>query len=195
MVLESIFKSKVHIMGFCAFIMVSFITSSKIEKENLIINNIENQTFRDTNSSISYVINLNEDEFPSFNATNHFYFLVFYASWCSHCKKLKPVYEKAAKRAFESGSPIKYVAIEATENQKLSDQFRVRGYPTMWFINNKKISKQEYLGQKTEDAFNYFAENQIKEFIINKVDLPTGDLTIFDDFVLNLSTPKYLIRK
>lgn len=173
--------SNCFIISVFVFILISSISLSTCQETN-----VNKELSSKNNSTNSYVIYLNEKEFKDFNATNDFYFIEFYETWCGHCKELKPLYEATAKKAFESGSAVKYVAVEASKNQKLSAQFNVQGYPTIWFINNKKNKKIEFKEDRTESSFFKFAETNMLEFIIEYIDSQSTSLEAFDNFILDL---------
>ncbi|WP_148278087.1 thioredoxin family protein [Desulfobacula toluolica] len=69
-------------------------------------------------------------------------FLYFHADWCTYCRKLK-------KTTFKDEAVLSYlrdnfisIAVDTDKNQKLSTQWKVKGLPTLWFLepDNSKIS-------------------------------------------------------
>jgi protein disulfide isomerase len=59
-------------------------------------------------------------------------FVLFYAPWCGHCKKLHPDFEKMAKELEEEDVIIG--KIDATANDFDRVKFTVEGFPTLYFI-------------------------------------------------------------
>ena len=71
--------------------------------------------------------------FDGIVSTNDFVVMEFYASWCGHCKKLAPEYERAAQALDKNDPPIVLAKMEATEegNKEVAAKYGVQGYPTI----------------------------------------------------------------
>lgn len=80
--------------------------------------------------------------------------LMMYAPWCGHCQKLKPTWDKIAKKPGVDG--IKVGKVDCTASETTCKEFDVKGYPTiLYFRNGTKIGN--YNGAKTE--------TEIKEYM------------------------------
>lgn len=55
---------------------------------------------------------------------------------CGHCKKMKPVYEKAAEAMKADRIPGMLAALDATKEPSIGAQFGVKGYPTFKYFEN-----------------------------------------------------------
>ncbi|CAF1201332.1 unnamed protein product, partial [Didymodactylos carnosus] len=68
-----------------------------------------------------------------------------YAPWCSHCRRLEPIYEELAKEiqqmasTVEEYSNVRVVRVDATVYSDVANKFDVRGYPTIKFIRGGDI--------------------------------------------------------
>lgn len=63
-------------------------------------------------------------------------FLYFHASWCSYCTKLKKTTFKDKKiLAFLEKNFIS-IQVDTDKNQALSNEWKVKGLPTLWFLKS-----------------------------------------------------------
>jgi len=81
--------------------------------------------------------------------------LAFTASWCGHCKAMKPLYEKASVDFLpESNCVIANIEADAEKNTELSRNYGISSFPTIKFFGkDDKKSPIDYDGQRTEEAF------------------------------------------
>jgi len=56
----------------------------------------------------------------------------FYTKWCRVCKMEKPAIDKVSKS-------LKVVSVDAEEKKELANIFKVKGYPTIFYIKNGKV--------------------------------------------------------
>ncbi len=61
----------------------------------------------------------------------------FYATWCPHCQRMHPVLDNVEKKA---GKKLKVVRldIDAPENEKLVNAYKIQTIPTMLFFRNEE---------------------------------------------------------
>jgi len=75
-------------------------------------------------------------------------FTLYYASWCPHCKDVKPVFEQWMKSKGGSmqanGKTVKLALVEESD---MPANANVKGFPTI------KLNEKEYSGARTPDAW------------------------------------------
>jgi len=79
--------------------------------------------------------------------------VMFYADWCGHCKKLKPVWDEAAEEVNKDETKMIRVNCgnDTPSDKKLMKQYNIAGYPTIIkFVNGKP---SEYQGDRDADSF------------------------------------------
>jgi len=77
--------------------------------------------------------------------------VLFYNNNCSHCKELKPEWDKA-----EAKMNDKMVAIDVTNAsddaiKTITTKFKINSYPTMLVLDNGTVT-ETYDGERTESA-------------------------------------------
>lgn len=79
--------------------------------------------------------------------------VLFYADWCGHCKKIKPVWDETAKEV--NSDEVKMIKVncgEGTEkDQEIMKKYSIDGYPTIIKFVNGKASL--YQGDRDSDSF------------------------------------------
>jgi len=137
-----------------------------------------------TQPTESLVRELNELNFDKFNNETDYYYLQFYAPWCPHCNQLNPIYEKAAKLSKEEKLPGVYVKVDATANPNLAEKYEVRGYPTLYWVDNKANTKYGYTGERDPTQFVNFQRKKLKLFNLDE----NGSLEDINTFVNRTSS-------
>lgn len=83
------------------------------------------------------------------------YVVLFYADWCAHCKRFKPTWETLSRQGVTG---VTFQAFETSEHPELSDQFAVRGIPTLVGIDSTG-KRHLFTGNRSHESLQQFAEN------------------------------------
>ena len=59
-----------------------------------------------------------------------------YASWCSPCQQMAPIFDEVAK---ELGSQYKFAKLNVDEAREIAIQFGVTSVPTFIFLKDNKV--------------------------------------------------------
>lgn len=104
------------------------------------------------------LIELTDDTFNEHVNTGK-HFIKFYAPWCSHCQRLAPTWEELSK-SFENDKSVKIAKIDCTVYRPICQEFEVKGYPTLlWIENGKKIEK--YSGGRAHDDLTTYVKTML----------------------------------
>jgi len=87
------------------------------------------------------------------------HFVMFYAPWCGHCKRLKPTWDKVAKKPGVSG--VQIAKLDCTANEGICKEYDVTGYPTLlYFRDGKKVDT--FSGDKTMEGIKAYLKKMKK---------------------------------
>lgn len=127
---------------------------------------------------------------PTFTSLTFFFFILasnelvvinFYADWCRFSNLLQPIFDEGAdkvKEAFPESGRVVFAKVNCDVETAIATKYHITKYPTLKIIRNGQVSKKEYRGQRSADAFLDYVKKQledpIKEFTSLK-DLDTID--------------------
>lgn len=106
---------------------------------------------------ISHVTALNIDSFKKLDKPT---LVTFTASWCGHCKSLKPIYEQVAQIYSRDGVVIANVDCTAGEGyEELCKEHGVTSYPTIKYFNNDGQEEPYYYPRTVEGFIEFINKN------------------------------------
>ncbi|KZT12454.1 protein disulfide isomerase [Laetiporus sulphureus 93-53] len=97
-------------------------------------------------------------------------FVEFYASWCGHCKRLKPTWDSLGDRYADVKDRLVIAKMEAQENDlPPSVPFRVNGFPTLKFKKAGSRDFIDYNGDRSLESLIAFVEENARNPLDSKV--------------------------
>uniref|UniRef100_A0A6V7M8C1 Thioredoxin domain-containing protein n=1 Tax=Bracon brevicornis TaxID=1563983 RepID=A0A6V7M8C1_9HYME len=76
-----------------------------------------------------------------------------YAPWCTHCKRLEPVWSHVAQNLYASS--IRVGRVDCTRFTSVAQHFKIKGFPTILFLKGEQ--KFTYNGDRTREEIVKFA--------------------------------------
>lgn len=121
-------------------------------------------------------------EFFFFLASNELIVINFYADWCRFSNLLQPIFDEAAdkvKEAFPESGKVVFAKVNCDVESAIAAKYHITKYPTLKVIRNGQVTKKEYRGQRSAEAFVDYAKKQLEDPIKEFVSLK--DLDKLDD--------------
>ena len=108
----------------------------------------------------------NREEFSDSNTAvpegNDINMVLFYAEWCPHCQKIKPLWNKLTNKMNGkevNNRKVNIVMVHCPDEEEVCSANKISGYPTIKCISNKK--SKEFEGTRTLEGLTNF----IKDFV------------------------------
>lgn len=112
------------------------------------------------------------------------------APWCTHCKSFSPIYAQLANKLEEISSNVKVVKVDATKDEKYTNKYDVKGYPTLKLFRSGEWT--DFWGVKTVERIMKWLEKKtgpraleiksVKEAEAFISSQPVVVIGFFDDF-------------
>ncbi|KAG1755646.1 thioredoxin-like protein [Suillus lakei] len=103
-------------------------------------------------------------------------FVEFYATWCGHCKRLKPIWDSLADHFAEAKDRLVIAKMESQENDlPASAPFRISGFPTLKFKPAGSREFLEYSGDRELESLITYVEENAKNSLKPAVKAPEND--------------------
>jgi protein disulfide-isomerase A1 len=104
-------------------------------------------------------------------------FIEFYASWCGHCKRLKPIWDTVGDKYTTIKDRIIIAKMEVQDNDlPPSVPFRISGFPTLKFKPAGSRDFIDYEGDRSFESLISFVEEHAKNsLVLPRIEEPTTD--------------------
>lgn len=131
--------------------------------------------------SNSGAVQLDSTNIDNILAENEFVFINFYADWCRFSNMLAPIWDEGADKIDSemAGKSVVVGKVDCDKEGALGTRFHITKYPTIKSVRNGQLSKREYRGQRSAEAFLEFAQENTKNPVVEFDDLQ--DLNDLDD--------------
>jgi len=95
------------------------------------------------------------------DALKKVHFVMFYAPWCGHCKRLAPTWDELAEDYIEDKKDVVIAKVDCTVETSLCSSQDVTGYPTLKFFKDGPDSGVKYRGQRDQKSLEKFIDEQM----------------------------------
>lgn len=106
-------------------------------------------------------IELTEQTFDKHVASGR-HFVKFFAPWCTYCRAMEPAWNELAQ-SIGKDSAVSISQLDCTKHRTICQNFEVKGYPTLlWIENGQKVEK--YSGGRSLDDFKAYVNKMVGPF-------------------------------
>ncbi|KAL5565666.1 hypothetical protein UlMin_028830 [Ulmus minor] len=124
---------------------------------------VDQEAYKEPEVDDKDVVVLKERNFTDVIENNKFVMVEFYAPWCGHCQALAPEYAAAATEL--KGENVVLAKVDATEENELSQEYDVQGFPTIHFFVDGV--HKPYAGPRTKEGIVTWIKKKIGPGINN----------------------------
>jgi protein disulfide isomerase len=111
------------------------------------------------------VIVLNDDNFNKTINKFENILVLFYATWCGHCKKFLPTYVKTSQKLYDEKPRINLAKIEMSSSKEIKKVYNISSFPTIKFFQKGK--PYDYDGERDEESIIKWMKKKIDSSIRN----------------------------
>lgn len=97
-------------------------------------------------------------------------FIKFFAPWCSHCKRLIPVWRQLARHM---KNKLVIAEVNCEDNASFCKSQNIEGYPTLIYFN-KGGAKSEYNGGRKLEQLKAFSEKAAYAYVLSLSDITSS---------------------
>lgn len=107
-------------------------------------------------NTIQYSMENFHEEVPKKN-----HFVMFFAPWCGHCKRLSPTWDDLAKIYNVENSELSVAKVDCTSETELCAEYDVTGYPTLKFFKVGDTEGVKFRGSRDLESLTNFVEEKL----------------------------------
>lgn len=108
--------------------------------------------------TIQYTTENFAEELPKRN-----HFVMFYAPWCGHCRRLAPTWEQLAEMLNEDDGNVRIAKVDCTQDKQICSDQDVTGYPTLKFFKKGNSEGEKFRGTRDLPTLTSFINEQLRE--------------------------------
>lgn len=110
----------------------------------------------------SNIVKLTKFNFNS-NVKTGFWFVKFYAPWCTHCQRLKPIWAKLADQvASREDGQLKIAEVDCTTAKEVCEKVQVKAFPLLMLIKDGEMV-DKYQGEASVTHFEEWLTKKVNE--------------------------------
>lgn len=147
----------------------------------------------------SNCVQYNAEEFAeNINKKNHF--VMFYAPWCTHCKRLHPTWEELADMLNDEDSRVIIAKVDCTTDTSVCSQQDITGYPTLKYFSTDLLEPVKFRGTRDLPSLTNFLNEQLGSSLVKRGDeeneeIEKGATDLSDEtYSAHLSTGKHFVK-
>ncbi|KOO27966.1 protein disulfide-isomerase [Chrysochromulina tobinii] len=113
--------------------------------------------------AVAAVFNLDDGNFDTDLRGAGGSFVKFYAPWCSHCKKLAPVWHELSERDLGNVRVCHLDLTRVSTASTIKERFAIRAFPTLLYFPPASEAIYKYSGKRELEALTTYAKGGWKE--------------------------------